>query len=48
MQQIKLLLLSVFFALVIAGCSDHGHSHDDNSSDDNSQKQTTTKHDSIN
>jgi len=42
MQQIKVLLLG-FFIILMAGCSDNGHSHDDNS-----QGQTPSKHDSIN
>jgi hypothetical protein len=41
MKAIKLLLLG-FFILTMAGCSDHGHSHDDNS-----QHSTPNKHDSI-
>ena len=46
MQQTKLLLLGSFI-IMLAGCSDHGHSHDDNSQD-NSQDQAPRKHDSIN
>lgn len=41
MQTIKLLF--GFFIIMMAGCSDHGHSHDDSSQD-----HTPTKHDSIN
>lgn len=42
MQTIKLLLLG-FFIITVAGCSDQGHSHDDNS-----HSHTPNKHDSIN
>lgn len=37
----KFLLLS-FFIIVMAGCSDHGHSHDDNSN-----SHSPSKHDLI-
>jgi len=44
MKQTKLLplLLSAFFILMVAGCSDGGHSHDGNS-----HNHTPSKHDSI-
>ena len=42
MQQIKILLFGIFIILM-AGCSDNGHSHDDNS-----HRHTPSKHDSIN
>ncbi len=42
MPQTKLLLLG-FIIMILAGCSDHGHSHDDNSHDNN-----PSKHDNIN
>lgn len=38
----KLVVLSVFI-IVMAGCSDHGHSHGDNSNN-----HAPNKHDSIN
>ena len=44
MRQAKLLLL-LGFIIMIAGCSDLGHSHDDNSHDHTPSKH---KHDSIN
>ncbi len=42
MQQTKLPLLR-FFVVMMAGCSDNGHSHDDNS-----HNHTPSKHDLIN